>query len=73
MMQETLRRQREFFFCGTTLDIDWRLKQLRALRKTLRWSLRSPSAPAHFLRCVAARQHTVNISVMVNQTILIGY
>ena len=36
MMQETLRRQREFFFCGTTLDIDWRLKQLRALRKTIK-------------------------------------
>lgn len=36
IMQETLRRQREFFRCGTTLDIDWRLKQLRALRKTIK-------------------------------------
>lgn len=36
MMQETLRRQREFFLCGTTLDIDWRLKQLRALKKSIK-------------------------------------
>lgn len=36
MVQETLRRQREFFLCGTTLDLDWRLKQLRALRKTIK-------------------------------------
>ena len=35
-IKETLRRQREFFLCGPTLDVDWRLKQLRALRKTIK-------------------------------------
>ena len=35
-IKETLRRQREFFLCGSTLDVDWRLKQLRALRKTIK-------------------------------------
>ncbi len=55
MLQETLRRQREFFLCGNTLDIGWRLKQLRALRKTIKkyeenllWALEADLGKSEF-------------------------
>jgi len=68
MMQETLRRQREFFLCGTTLDIDWRLKQLRALRKTIKkyeenlmWALEADLGKSEF------EAYTTEISMVYDE------
>lgn len=35
-MQEILAKQREFFKAGHTLDVEWRLKQLRLLKKAIK-------------------------------------
>ena len=68
MMQETLRRQREFYLCGTTLDIEWRLKQLRALRKTIKkyeenliWALEADLGKSEF------EAYTTEISMVYDE------
>ncbi len=46
-MKETLQKQRDFYKSGVTLDLDWRVHQLKILKKTLKkyeenlvWALR---------------------------------
>ena len=68
MMQETLQQQRDFFREGNTLDIDWRLKQLRALRKTIKkyeenliWALEEDLGKSEF------EAYTTEISMVYDE------
>ncbi len=54
-MKELLQKQREFFRSGTTLDLDWRIHQLKILKKTLKkyednlvWALRDDLGKSEF-------------------------
>jgi hypothetical protein len=35
-MNETVQKHREYFKSGVTLDLDWRIHQLKILKKTIK-------------------------------------
>ncbi|MBR5319713.1 MAG: aldehyde dehydrogenase family protein [Peptococcaceae bacterium] len=54
-MKETLQKQREYFQTGVTLDLDWRIHQLKILKKTIKkyednlvWALRDDLGKSEF-------------------------
>lgn len=68
MIKETLERQREYYKSGATIDIEWRLKQLRALRKSIKkyeenlvWALEEDLGKSEF------EAYTTEISMVYDE------
>lgn len=68
MMQETLQKQRAFFHSGKTLDLDWRIKQLQNLKKSIKkyeenliWALRDDLGKSEF------EAYTTEISMVYDE------
>ncbi|MBR5488318.1 MAG: aldehyde dehydrogenase family protein, partial [Firmicutes bacterium] len=54
-MNETVQKHREYFKSGVTLDLDWRIHQLKILKKTIKkyeenlvWALRDDLGKSEF-------------------------
>jgi len=67
-MQEILQKQREFFYSGVTLDLEWRIKQLQNLKKSIKkyeenlmWALRDDLGKSEF------EAYTTEISMVYDE------